>query len=368
LLFFSRFQDWQSTLFRLQLVCAALGADEGCCFDLLLHLLESRRISRPEFFDHHLALFFWRPRHHGLISNPWFAACFGASPFSDSLPLPVHPPDLAQPAVLFALLALSDFEITFSLRLSPAGQWRDIDRARELLPWSDNLLLKLLVDRFSAAPANLCGLTFPDCPIGLTAAAANFQAHFGALQAALRALDGAQPTIEDLGHAVLDIEDGVAAAGAQDHRDWNALWSGLSIEKAPWDAGREVPRHWRRDPTPCFAFCPSKLKRNAHFDAHREASDGRDAGYSPEFLRAPAKQTLATGRGEAIIGPYDCRVLKVFRGFEGSFRVCRGQIEVLEAGHRPRIIPLSRVRRICGGRPCTVRRRSRFLRSMQGRI
>lgn len=46
---------------------------------------------------------------------------------------------------------------------------------------------------------------------------------------------------------------------------WSILWSSLSIDKGPWSFQSEEKIKWKRDNTFCYAFCPSKLRKDFNY-------------------------------------------------------------------------------------------------------
>lgn len=62
-------------------------------------------------------------------------------------------------------------------------------------------------------------------------------------------------------------------------RLWSHLWRGLTIERGPWEDS--LPKdeiHFKRDNTLCSQLYPAKLKRNRHFQDHKDAAISRDIG------------------------------------------------------------------------------------------
>ncbi|OHS93423.1 hypothetical protein TRFO_11850 [Tritrichomonas foetus] len=60
-------------------------------------------------------------------------------------------------------------------------------------------------------------------------------------------------------------------------KQWNHLWSALTMERAPWFTADSLDNGWKRDLSTCFAWVPLKIIRNSQidmieviFDAHRE--------------------------------------------------------------------------------------------------
>lgn len=58
---------------------------------------------------------------------------------------------------------------------------------------------------------------------------------------------------------------------------WQHLWAQLTFELSPWQS-TSYEKHWKRDDSYCWNFCPMKLKLNKNFDDHRLASFSRDSG------------------------------------------------------------------------------------------
>ena len=69
-------------------------------------------------------------------------------------------------------------------------------------------------------------------------------------------------------------------------KKWNQIWSSLTAEKCPWSSLSHIEvLRWKRDDTHCFAFCPSRMKLNKHFNSHEDASFKRDnMGLSKEQM------------------------------------------------------------------------------------
>lgn len=62
------------------------------------------------------------------------------------------------------------------------------------------------------------------------------------------------------------------------HKCWNALWSQLTLENAPWYDEKEVEKHYKRYSILASNFIPMLTRRNNHFDIHLESSMLRDNG------------------------------------------------------------------------------------------
>ena len=79
---------------------------------------------------------------------------------------------------------------------------------------------------------------------------------------------------------------------------WLHLWRSLTIERGPWeDSLPKEEIHFKRDNTLCVHFYPAKLKRNRHFQDHKDAAISRDIG-SIETARETRRQYDEMKRAE----------------------------------------------------------------------
>ena len=71
---------------------------------------------------------------------------------------------------------------------------------------------------------------------------------------------------------------------------WNKIWSHMTIEAAPWNPATNSEKHYKRSAILTSNYCPIILKKNNHFDIHKEASELRDSGETPDNVRDTKKK------------------------------------------------------------------------------
>jgi len=86
-------------------------------------------------------------------------------------------------------------------------------------------------------------------------------------------------------------------------RVWRHIWGYLTIEKAPWANAVINKRHFKRDQTVCFSWCPMKLKPNWEYSDHSEASLSRDRnqGREPSTIKSKSQNKIFVSDIEDII-------------------------------------------------------------------
>jgi hypothetical protein len=345
--FFTNFSPPSAILYRLQVVCVIFDENEAVCFDFLNLLFQLQKISEEELVERSIGLILWRPRRVDQVMSAWFQEALQHSPFS--IPIPTShtfPKSLPIPAdAFFSAFAPADIAVRYDLRLTANGSWIDLPRSIGMpCPFLEHMvnifLTRSETDKFTCEP--------PLCPRELVSAVRATQTYFH--QVTLRVgpeFDRAHRFLDTVLRSLRTFQMNHSQKLAQTRKRWAILWSFLSNQTGPWRSESDTEIYWKREQTPCFAFCPFKLKQNKSFCKHLDASRARDLGEAnPVRKTAKSFQVRLAIADDIVIDAIDCTLVKPLHDVECQFRMCRQEIQLLTPRCNLKTIPLATLRTI----------------------